>query len=271
MLHAVDTSAGQSGAPVWKFIKKTGSRRLVGIHVYGSAATNGACRLVSSMESIISEWMQYEPDLGYTNFGYIPYFSTGSRRWTGVALANYTGAENNVKLDYYSNAGTHLGSEYKNISAYGQTSFATATDAGTEGWVMVSATAPLTGLALIGDPENATMFDIDLKSSLHRKFLCPHLAVNDDWRSFALVCNPNDTDTRISYTYYNTDGSQAFQITASPIPAHGSVKQALSGLFQQELNGGTLVIETVQPVTAFLLYDNKSTTWKAGLSAVPVD
>ena len=271
MLHAVDTSGGQSGAPVWRYSEETGSRRLVGIHVYGGVEANGACRLVSSIESIISEWMQYEPDVGYTNFSYLPYFATGSRRWTGVALANYNGSENNVKLDYYSNSGTLLGSEYKSIPAYGQTSFATATEVGTKGWVMVSSTAPLTGLALVGDSEYATMFDIDLKTSLHRNFLCSHLAANTEWRSFALVCNPNDTDTKISFTYYDTDGSRVAQIATLPIPAHGSVEQSLYGLFHQELNGGTLVIKTVQPVTAFLLYDNKSTTWKAGLSAVPVD
>ncbi len=271
MLHVVDTSGGQSGAPVWKYNDETKNRRLVAIHVYGSADANGACRLVSSIESIISEWMQYEPDVGYTNFSYIPYLATGSSRWTGVALANYNSSENNVKLDYYSTDGTLLGREFKSIPAYGQTSFATATDIGDEGWIMVSSTAPLTGLALIGDSEYASMYDIDLKTSLHTKFLCPHLAADAEWRSFALVCNPNDTDARISFTYYDTNGARAAQITAPPIPAHGSVKHSLFGLFQQELNGGTLVIETVQPVTAFLLYDNKSTTWKAGLSAVPID
>jgi V8-like Glu-specific endopeptidase len=271
MLHTVDTSGGQSGAPVWRYNKETKNRRLVAIHVYGGADANGACRLVSAMESTISEWMQYEPEVGYSNFSYIPYFTTGSSRWTGVALANYNSADNGVKLDYYSADGSHLGRELKSIPAHGQTSFATATAVGTEGWIMVSSTAPLTGLALIGDSEYASMYDIDLKTSLHRKFLCPHLAANSEWRSFALVCNPNDTDARISFTYYDTDGSLVDQITAPPIPAHGSVKHSLYGLFQQELNGGTLVIETVQPVTAFLLYDNKSTTWKAGLSAVPID
>jgi len=74
-----------------------------------------------------------------------------------------------------------------------------------------------------------------------------------------------------AFAYYDSDGSKVARITAWPIPAFGSIEEPLFDLFQQELDGGTLVIETEQPVTAFLLYDNKSTTWKAGLSAVPVD
>jgi V8-like Glu-specific endopeptidase len=272
MLLDMDVTGGQSGGPVWTYDATTGSRRLVALVSCGCAALgNGATRLVSVMEPLISEWMQFDPDDSYENFSYIPYFSVVDNRWTGIALANYNDVGAEFKIDYYRCDGLPLGSEVKSINAFGQISFAIDKDFGPDGWIKVSSTAPLTGLALIGDSENAAMFDIDLKTSLHRKFLCPHLAANDDWRSLALVCNPNDTDAELSFTYYDSDGSQVARITAWPIPAFGSIEEPLFDLFQQELDGGTLVIETEQPVTAFLLYDNKSTTWKAGLSAVPVD
>jgi len=273
LLHKADTSAGQSGAPVWRFDKTTQTYRLVAIHVYGALAGNGACRLVSTIEPFISEWMAYEPEdsVNYTHFSYIPYFSTTSSRWTGLALANYHVKNNQARIDYYAANGDHLGSESKLIAAYGQEVFATATASGTEGWIKVSSTDSLKGLALIGDSDSATMYDIDLKDSLHRKFLFPHLAVDQDWRSFVLICNPNDVDARISFSYYDGAGTSAYQMTTPPIPANGSINYPVWTLFQQTLTGGTMVVETDQPVTAFLLYDNKSTTWKAGLSAVPLD
>lgn len=273
LLHQADTSGGQSGSPVWRFDETTQSYRLVAIHVFGALRGNGACRLVSAIEPIISKWMAYESvdSVAYTDFSYIPYFSTTSSCWTGLALANYNAIANRVKIDYYGADGNHLGSEQKNIAAYGQAVFPTATANGTEGWIKVSSTGSLKGLALIGASDSATMYDIDLKESLHRKFLFPHLAADQNWRSFALLCNPNDVATRLSFKYYNSSGTLEYTRSVPPIPANGSVKYPVSTIFQETMTGGTMVLESDQPVTAFLLYDNKATTWKAGLSAVPLD
>ncbi len=269
MLYNSDSSAGQSGSPVWYYDGASANRRLLAIHVFGANRGNGACRLVGSMEKIISGWMQYRPE-AYDNFSYIPYLSSTGSRWTGVALANYNDAVNNIKIEYFNANGTPGGSEFKSLSAYGQTAFAAVTEVG-QGWIRISSSEPLTGLALIGDSEPAAMFDIDLKTSLHRKFICSHLAADNEWRSFTMVCNPADNEARVSFTYYDTNGDKMTPITIPPIPAHGSVNYSLYSLFRRELKGGSLVIESDQLITAFLLYDNKNTTWKAGLSAVPID
>lgn len=270
MLYKSDSSGGQSGSPVWYYNPTTKERRLIGIHVFGAERGNGACRLVGSMESKISEWMQYQPEEAYDNFSYIPYLSTSGSRWTGVALANYNGVVNNVKIEYFNSDGTLGGSAFKSLPAYGQTNFPAATEVG-NGWIRISSSAPLTGLALIADSEPAAMFDIDLKTSLHHKFICSHLAVDNEWRSFAMVCNPGDQNARISFTYYDINGNKMTPITIPPIPAHGSINYSLYTLLQREVEGGSLVIESDQPITAFLLFDNKNKTWRAGLSAVPID
>ncbi len=273
MLHRVDTSAGQSGSPVWRYNESLGSRRLVAIQVYGSAQGNGACRLVTTIEPIISGWMAHEPltSLDYTHSTYVPYFSTSSTRWTGLALANYNNQRNSAKVEYYDSYGNLLGSELKSFAAYGQEAFLTATADGTQGWIKISSTAPLKGLALIGDYSTETMYDMDFKTSLYQKFLFPHLAADNDWRSFAMLCNPNNVQASISYSYYRADGTLVDRVPTI-IPANGSVQDSVFTLFQQSLVGGTMVVESSQPVTAFLLYDNKSiTTWKAGLSAVPIE
>ena len=269
MVHMADTSGGQSGSPVWTYDSNTENYRLVAIHIFGAIRGNGACRLVSANESTISEWMM--DSVSYTYSAYIPYFSKNSAvgRWTGLAFTNRNPAGNSLKVDYYSNAGSPLGSETKTVAANGQTSFVPDTTDGVEGWIKISSTASLNGLALIAESTPSTMFDIDLKDSLHQTILIPHLAVSDGWNSIAMICNPNSTVAGITYKYYNGDGVLTDQ-KPSTIPANGSVQQDLYTLFQRELEG-SMVIESSRPVTAFFLYDNSLTTWKAGLSAVPLD
>ena len=274
MLHQGDTSPGESGAPVWRY--RSGSdgtdstRRLVAIHVYGEPGSNGACRLVSAIEHIISRWMEYEPvEPTYTNFSYFPYFSTSSNRWTGLALANYNDRSNSVKVDYYAANADHLGSEYKSLAANGQGLVVVAASA-PEGWVKISSTAPLKGLALIGEFIPGTMYDIDLKNTLHRKFLFSQLASNEDWNSYVMVCNPNSSVASVTFKYYNSSGISKVQTTRS-IPSNGSINYAISTFFHNDFTDGTMVLESSQPVTAFLLYENESQNWKAGLSAVPVN
>jgi V8-like Glu-specific endopeptidase len=266
LLHMVDTSRGQSGSPV--FTSDAGDTlRLVAIHVYGSAQMNGACRLVSAMEPNISEWMAYK---GYTYFSYVPYFSTSGNRWTGLALANYNNSSNSVQVDYYDANGNSLGSERKSLAAYGQ-GLVVVNAGGSEGWAKISSTAPLKGLALIGDPDDSNMYDIDLKDTLHRKFLFPQLASNRDWNSYIMICNPNSSTANITFKYYNSGGEHTLTATRS-ISRNGSGNYVLYTLFNQvDFTDGTMVLESSQPVTAFLLYDNDSQNWKAGLSAVPVN
>ena len=270
MLHQVDTSRGQSGAPVWRYSKSAVTRRLVAIHVFGADRENGACRLVSAIESIISRWMEYEPvEPTYTHFSYFPYFSTSSNRWTGLALANDNDRSNSVKVDYYAANADHLGSEYKSLAANGQGLVVVAASA-PEGWVKISSTAPLKGLALIGEFIPGTMYDIDLKNTLHRKFLFSQLASNEDWNSYVMVCNPNSSVASVTFKYYNSSGISKVQTTRS-IPSNGSINYAISTFFHNNFTDGTMVLESSRPVTAFLLYENESQNWKAGLSAVPVN
>ena len=202
---------------------------------------------------------------------YIPYLITSDNRWTGISLANYNNSPNDVRIDYYSSNGDFLKSEPKHILAYGQAAFAATTDSGTEGWIKISSELPLKGLALIGDNSPAMMFDIELKNSLHRKLLCPHVAVTSHWNSFVMVCNPNNTAARISLTYFDVSGNLIATIAAPQILANGSAKYSLDDLFQRVLSNGTLVIDSSNPVNAFLLYDSINSTWRAGLSVIPVN
>ncbi|MEA1921809.1 MAG: trypsin-like peptidase domain-containing protein [Pseudomonadota bacterium] len=268
LLHMVDASGGQSGSPVF-MSDASGTLRLIAIHVFGADQNNGACRIVSAMESTISGWMAYEP--AYTNFSYVPYFSTNGNRWTGLALANYNNSGNSFKVEYYAANGSPLGSKQDSLAAYGQGLVVVAAS-GSEGWAKISSTAPLKGLALVGDPDDSNMYDMDLKDSLHRKFLFSQIASNRDWNSTVMICNPNSSVANITLKYYNIGGTHTLTATRQ-ISRNGSGNYALYELFGYDFVcvDGTMVFESDQPVTAFLLYDNPRQNWRAGLSAVPVN
>jgi hypothetical protein len=228
----------------------------------------------------IKEGTPSAPSYDYSHHYYLPYFKTINGAWTGVALANLNNEANHIKLEYFAAGGAAAGSETLDLPAHGQGAKACAPTGAATGWIKISSTAPVYGIALVGDTSPSTMFDMDIKSTLHKKFVFPHLASDSFWSSTAMLCNPNPTRASVYLTYYKTDGTAVPGVddpVSVPIPANGSIAENLGELFGpllNELAGGYLIVESSQPLAAFLLYDGTKTqqqTWKAGLSAVPLD
>ena len=187
-----------------------------------------------------------------------------------MALANSDQQSCDVQVSYYSRSGTLLDRETKSIPAFGQGALAAATPSGTEGWIKIEASTNLDGLAMIGQGTPASMFDMDMKATLHRRFLLSHLAADSvNWHSIVMACNPNNVAATLTYSYYNQAG-QLIATKTSSIPANGSVQDNLYTLFGQNL-AGSMVIEASQSITAFMLFNSLTTIWKAGLSALPLD
>ncbi|MBN2706886.1 MAG: hypothetical protein JXR89_10655, partial [Deltaproteobacteria bacterium] len=136
--------------------------------------------------------------------------------------------------------------------------------------IKIESSTALDGLALIGQSNPPLMFDMDMKSSLHTGFLLSHLAADaGNWNSLVMACNPNAAAANLTYKYYNQAGTLVAS-KASSIPAGGSVQDNLRNLFGRDLSG-SMVIESSQPITAFMLYDSKTYDWRAGLSALPLN
>ncbi len=208
---------------------------------------------------------------GYAKTYYVPYLYADDYRssWTGIALANSDQQNCRVQLSYYGENGTLIGRENKEMPAFGQSVFVAKIPAGTVGWIKIESSTNLDGLALIGQGTPPVMFDIDMKKTLHRRFLLSHLAADTSWRSLVMACNPNNTAASLTYSFYNQAGQHIASKNAS-IPVNGSSVVNLHALFGQSL-AGSMVIESNQPITAFMLYDSLTTTWQAGLSALPLD
>ena len=135
------------------------------------------------------------------NTYYVPYFSNENGTACGVALANYSEETNAVELEYYSWSGTRVDVEEKTLLAHNQTAFVPSLQASTTGWIKIKAPYPVCGLALIFN--DTTMLDLDFKESLHTKFIIPQVAANGTtWDSILMMCNPNNSETTITLTYF---------------------------------------------------------------------
>ena len=154
-----------------------------------------------------------------------------------------------------------------------------------EGWIRVTSTQPLTGLAWVGKLDGAwprLMADITLIDELHATLVVPHVAQtiagwNPDggWSTKVNVCNPHTTATDVTITYYTTAGASPHTTTLS-IPANGSVSYNLASLLptDQSFDNGSTLITATQTVAAFALYYDVDKvpggdgTCYAGISAV---
>lgn len=268
-------SSGNSGGPIFYFDKAEHDYFIVGIVTWEDANYDSGVRLTSRNKDLILSWIDESLDYDYLHSYYIPYYVAAGDNWTGIALANPNADVNTVKIEFFSSTGTAAGSQTVNLPANGQKAFPCQPDANANsGWVKISATLPLYGLALVGNSSPSNMFDMDIKGKLHKKFILPHLAADGKkWNSAAILCNPNATKADITATYYPKNGIAPIQKNFS-IPVNGSVNQDLKQLFGQALNGGHIILQSSQGLAAFLLYDSSTygiNNWKAGLSAMPMD
>jgi hypothetical protein len=270
-------SDGNDGSPI--FYKNT----LDFIQAIGIVTTGGTGVLLTSRNSnLIINWMKDPNDYQYRY--YVPYYHVASNTWTGLALANppieNDNTRNHIKIEYFSPDGQPSGDRLLDLIPVSQMSFACNPNSDS-GWIQISSTNPLYGLTLIGEfGAMSTMFDIDVKKSLHKEFIFPHVAAqsqiigNDKWTSTAMLCNPNDEEARLTFHLHTLDGqSLTPTLPPRPIPPHGNVAIDIGELFGGDA-GGYLHLQTTQPLAAFLLYDDTTTGvnhWRAGLSAVPMD
>lgn len=64
VFYDMDSTAGNSGSPVWEFFEATGQRQVIAIHAFGSPSSNGGPRLTSLNQSVITQWAAFDPSGG---------------------------------------------------------------------------------------------------------------------------------------------------------------------------------------------------------------
>ncbi len=261
---------GFNGSPIWYHNEVADQDRLIGIATWHSDTVDSGVRLTSRNREIILGWIEASMGIDYDYTSYAPYLVSGINSfWTGVALANHNAVENHFKLEYFTAAGIPNGIAYYTLGANAQLAGILETLNPEPGWVKVSSSDPHHGLTLVGKSIPSAMFDMDLKSELAENLIFPHLAAdNQRWDSTVMACNPNPAPASITYVYYDQSGVATRATTT--ILANGSLVDNLYERFGKSLGGGHLIMQSSQPITAFLLYDSSSygsECWTAGLSA----
>ena len=269
-------SGGNSGSPIL-YETGNGQFRVIGIVTFQQLFYDTGVLLTSRNEDRIRQWLQMSPGHDYRYSYYIPYFqntSTTSGDWSGLGLANPNPDPNHLLVEYFDNGGRPAGRRLLDLPGHGQeTIICQLDDPLDRGWIRISSTLPCAGLALVGGTSPSTMFDIDLQPHLHPKFIFPHLAADDFWDATAMLCNPNRETARLTFTYRDDNG-QALPPASLDLKPWASLAVDLEELFSRPLTGGSMLLESSQPLAAFLLYDGTETgceQWKAGLSAIPLE
>ncbi|MBN1828946.1 MAG: hypothetical protein JW884_07350 [Deltaproteobacteria bacterium] len=226
---------------------------------------------------------------------YIPYYraedpsSAADGFYSSLALRNSSaGSAATVTVAAYESDGTAvpLAAEFTDFSISPSGQWARVLpQIDVEGWVLVTSTAPLTGLAWVGTLDESwprLMADVSLIGELNSALIVPHVAqtisgcyTDGGWSTKVNICNPHATTTTVTLAYYTTSGANPHATTFS-IPANGSVSYNLDSLLPttQCFYDGSMAISATQAVAAFALYydvdkvPGADGTCYAGISAV---
>jgi alpha-tubulin suppressor-like RCC1 family protein len=213
---------------------------------------------------------------GYINYGiyegreyYIPYHLSDAGYWTGVGLRNVsTVVSASVTVSAINQSGSVVDSQARTIPPRGQTAFMMGPG---EGWVKVTSSVPLTGLAFVAEKDGEKlMFDMTLIPESAAALHVPHVAQDGTWDTVVYVCNPHVTETDVYLTFVLSDGTVVTTVHHT-LPANGSGEYPLSGIAGGgAYTSGSIEIAASQGVAAFALYHNLKTGDRsyAGISAV---
>ena len=138
------------------------------------------------------------------------------------------------------------------------------------GNIIISSDEPLNGLVLIGG-ETSPMYDIDMKKTLHKKFVISQVDSDGvSWNSILIVQNPHSYNVNAKAYIKDNSGTTVF-ILNLPLHSRGGNQVNVSDFFA--ISSGSIVLEGDDTFTAFMLYDGTVAghCWKAGLSAIPVE
>ena len=188
----------------------------------------------------------------------------------GFGLSNVPQADpTDVYVEYYDNAGLFLGREDMVIPASGHLAFMAAIQPAVPGWVRISASAPIHGMALAFGLGQDPLFDMDIKTPA-TELSAAHVDTGSGWVSKAMFANPSALDATVTVSLY-PDSGMPVQETSLVIPAMGAVQYDLSEAFPDVT--GSLEISSDQGLAGFILYDGRGRgeNYIGGLSMVAVE
>ncbi len=200
---------------------------------------------------------------------YLPYFRSGGGYWSGFGISNSSPDHPaNYSAMVYDKAGNLVKSVLPDpIPANGQASMAVFPPHDTTGWMWINSDQPLTGLSFFAA---RLMADVPFVDKVAKKLIIPHIAQNDQWDTYLMICNPGDDPVGVSLTCYDRQGSQA-AFTGFTLPGRNSEVYPFSSFGRADLTGKVVIeVTSGDGVAAFALYTNEKVggNWFSGINAV---
>lgn len=218
-----------------------------------------------------SRWVMVSAQFtGNPSYTYVaPYVRYDAQHWSGAAISNVENkGDTSIRFQYFGFDGKLLKDTTETVKRFGQSSFLVEQqDEADEGWLLATASQPIHGVMLIGD-NTGPMYDVDFTSELTNELTIAHMDTTDQWQSTLIVANPNEQGLNIQFAYYSTDGTEKITAPKQPAVARMSMHKFDLAAFFPGKSGGSVILKSDRPMTAFLLYDGSKagTSWLGGLS-----
>ena len=198
---------------------------------------------------------------------YLPAYISEGNSWTGVALSNANNdQEADTRVIVYNDQGNTVTMVEKNIPASGKISFPVTSETLSHGWMLVTSSQPLSGLAFYAKPP--LMADIPFVTQLENNLVIPHVAQDAIWETTIMLCNPKDNACDINVINVDDNGGTVAQISLT-LAEKGCGSYSLGNLFTAPVVG-KIYLQASSEIAAFALYSNTKNggSYYAGINAV---
>ena len=187
----------------------------------------------------------------------VPYAPKYADFALGFGLSNVDNVvPTSVYVEYFNNDGFKIYQDSLTggtaLPGRGHTNFFCGQALAEDGWIKVTSTNPLYGMALVFGFNADPLFDMDLKDHPSTDLTAAHVDTSG-WSSKAMLANPNSYPAQVTVTFYDNDGTS--QIDTLVIPKQGSVQYNVGDAFPNQ--AGTLKIASDVGIVGFLLYDGR--------------
>lgn len=207
--------------------------------------------------------------------------NVGADWWTGMAIVNPDPNQAaQITISAIGTSGNVVGEESKELPAGGKLldfvsennratgliSTGVPTDAT---WLRVTSDIPLTGYELFSDSQLRLFAGLQASTSTSTQMVLP-FAGNTEWYSGVAVVNPTATAQNVTFTRYDTAGSEQGSITVNVAAGDRYINPG-SALFGGYLEGEYWIRVTSDGdgIHGFVLYGPLSSAWLCGLNGIP--
>ncbi|RZB37990.1 MAG: hypothetical protein SRB2_00697 [Desulfobacteraceae bacterium Eth-SRB2] len=206
---------------------------------------------------------------------YFPHFASNDQWWTGIAVANTSGASNIVRFTAYNESGTEIGRTAGiTVPPFAQMPPRAVSDlfegkvSGT-GWIKMESTKRVVGMEIFGQKNGVNgIAGLTATGETETELYLPHFASDTQWWTGIAFANPLNQTANVTLTAYDTAGNQIGTAKQASIAALGQMKPELvANLFGGTVSGSGWIKATASSgVVGLEIFGRKSDSSIAGLT-----